>query len=506
MKQNRSKKIILTILIAVFVLFVINSTDIFAAINDNYSSADNITDENLEQAFEDSSILGLLARLIYAVGRFLEWILGLVFKMLTGQTDFPWADKVVFNSVALLDVNFINPAANSFVNNAGVSAVLKNIYSTVLSLSVAFFGITVLITAIKLVISTVASEKAKYKQAIVDWLVGFLMLFCMHYFISFTFYLNEELVKVASNMVTSQLTTGGNATVKVQLADVGKELIANIRSRGGFDDLANTLEKNPGLLTQYMSLMSNDASKGLHEFLMKEEILILTGFDINVNKNEQYSNLQKIMNWAKGENSSVQDISNVKVYSYRYVRYNSEIVTGTAISEADFNNIFRQFTPQMRAIMEANVGKVAGDVILNGTVGADGKTLTIDEKSSGKYYCSAGRFDWNSVKSDLIALKGASDTSTGKKVAGSGGSTRLIADLAGYFRFNAYNKELRTTNVTGVKNGDNIQIQNMIMYAILVAQSLILFISYIKRLFYVLMLAMLAPVVVVFDFFKKFGK
>ena len=72
--------------------------------------------------------------------------------------------------------------------------------------------------------------------------------------------------------------------------------------------------------------------------------------------------------------------------------------------------------------------------------------------------------------------------------------------------YNSYSKKVRDDNISGVTNGDNIQIQNMIMYSILVGQSVILFISYIKRLFYVILLAMMAPVVVVFDFFKKFGK
>ena len=44
------------------------------------------------------------------------------------------------------------------------------------------------------------------------------------------------------------------------------------------------------------------------------------------------------------------------------------------------------------------------------------------------------------------------------------------------------------------------------MYAILVAQSLILFISYIKRLFYVIVLGLMSPAVVAYDFFKRFGK
>lgn len=115
-------------------------------------------------------------------------------------------------------------------------------------------------------------------------------------------------------------------------------------------------------------------------------------------------------------------------------------------------------------------------------------------------------FYWTDVLSDLILLKGSSDTSGGTAVSGSGKSTRLISDLATYFRYNSYTKKLRTTNVTGLKNGNGIQIQNMIMYTILVTQSLVLFIAYVKRLFYVILLAMMAPIVVVFDFFQKFGK
>lgn len=47
-------------------------------------------------------------------------------------------------------------------------------------------------------------------------------------------------------------------------------------------------------------------------------------------------------------------------------------------------------------------------------------------------------------------------------------------------------------------------IQGALMYAILVAQSLIFFISYAKRLFYVIVLILVAPIIVVYDFFTKF--
>lgn len=113
-------------------------------------------------------------------------------------------------------------------------------------------------------------------------------------------------------------------------------------------------------------------------------------------------------------------------------------------------------------------------------------------------------FYWSDVIDDMIVLKSASNTSSGEEIAGSGQHIRIISDLASYFRENSHEKVRELA--TGTKDGKKIYIQNMIMYAVLVAQSLILFISYIKRLFYVIMLAMIAPIVVVVDFFQKFGK
>lgn len=77
-------------------------------------------------------------------------------------------------------------------------------------------------------------------------------------------------------------------------------------------------------------------------------------------------------------------------------------------------------------------------------------------------------------------------------------STSLIYNLASYFK----------TNSWGVAGGGGwgttkVVLQNAIMYAILVVQSFIFLIAYIKRLFFVVILAMMAPAVVVYDFFNK---
>lgn len=106
---------------------------------------------------------------------------------------------------------------------------------------------------------------------------------------------------------------------------------------------------------------------------------------------------------------------------------------------------------------------------------------------------------WTDILDDMITLK---NTSNAMRTG-----SRIIADLATYFRYGAaFPTGGIVETVKGLKNVTNIQIQSQIMYAILVVQSVILFIAYIKRLFYVIMLAMMAPIVVVFDFFQKFGK
>lgn len=78
--------------------------------------------------------------------------------------------------------------------------------------------------------------------------------------------------------------------------------------------------------------------------------------------------------------------------------------------------------------------------------------------------------------------------------------TNIITNLASYFKDAAWSME------EGAWQPNKSVIQNALMYAILVVQSLIFFIAYTKRLFYVVMLILMAPIVVVFDFFTKFGK
>lgn len=86
--------------------------------------------------------------------------------------------------------------------------------------------------------------------------------------------------------------------------------------------------------------------------------------------------------------------------------------------------------------------------------------------------------------------------------AGTGGAM-LLSNLAQTLKLNAKELSLKKDYDVKAKITGEIDIPSMFMYAILVGQSVILFIAYIKRLFYVLILALLSPIVVVYDFYQK---
>lgn len=209
--MNKKKFIKIAFLFMVFIFVIFIKKDVFAMTNQNYATTGisvNYSDGGVVSkilGFIQSAILSLLAYAIFGLTWVVEVLVAGVNGLLTGNLAFPWADRTIFNGMPLLDVNFINPSSGSlFMDNNGsftnIGNAVRNIYFTGLSIALGFLGIIVAIMAIRLAISSIASEKAKYKEAIVHWVTALVLLFGMHFVISFVFYLNEQLVEVASGI------------------------------------------------------------------------------------------------------------------------------------------------------------------------------------------------------------------------------------------------------------------------------------------------------------------
>ena len=122
----------------------------------------------LDSKIKDSVLLDVLANMINAVASLGEYLIGSIFFALTGDNIFPWADRIIFNGIAFLDINFLNPSDHSLFVQNGTDSILgkvvKNVYSTIFSLAVLLLGVAIGVMAIRLAISSIAAEKAKYKQ------------------------------------------------------------------------------------------------------------------------------------------------------------------------------------------------------------------------------------------------------------------------------------------------------------------------------------------------------
>lgn len=78
--------------------------------------------------------------------------------------------------------------------------VIANVYKATRNLAIIVMMLVLLYIGIRIILaSTSAGEKAKYKNLLIDWLVGFCLLFIMHYIMSSIMNLNEKVVSMISN-------------------------------------------------------------------------------------------------------------------------------------------------------------------------------------------------------------------------------------------------------------------------------------------------------------------
>lgn len=130
-------------------------------------------------------------------------------------------ERMVFNRVALLNINYFHEGnykvgdleiTESTTNKALKEGIAKMYYACrVIALSI---GMVVLIyIGIRMAISTVASDQAKYKKMLVSWVESIILIFAMPYIMSVFFWFGEFLTGLFYNMeqtILGSAAGGGN--------------------------------------------------------------------------------------------------------------------------------------------------------------------------------------------------------------------------------------------------------------------------------------------------------
>lgn len=575
--KKKTYKII--ICISLVVMLFTNFTSVFGATNPDYTPEKKVSETALDSKIKDSILLDALANMINAVASLAEYLIGAIFSALTGDNIFPWADRIIFNGIAFLDINFLNPDPSSLfgstIEPSILGKVVRNVYSTIFSLAVLFLGVAVGVMAIRLAISSIAAEKAKYKQALVNWGTCMIMLFLMHYVLAFVFWINEQMVQVASGIFLQAVAKSGVSDIDYSLA-----LSSAIDPETRRDNFLKSCNDYNGAKDYLESADVNIVENllGSDEYQRNRMVYIADSSDEwqdNVGRffggeaeNNQRGMLRlksdveaatKIKNNLESAQKSVEDNG---YYVVKYVAKTNQIdfVNDTNVKvwrnmkkykeSDDYEDDLRRYLWSINCfngqkdlfnwIRDYPNHKVDLEFSPNFWTAVVGESFSITTAVGGMGLISLGskfvrmigsnnlRSDLNSASLDqLIEWVGGENKANkianyrlkcdgyiwnaGNGSTAQGKTQDLIANLGYFFKKTAY---VYNTEKTTDENGKEVQevtgwrasklsVTGALLYAIFIFQSCMYLIMYVKRLFYVIMLSMFGPIVVIYDFFMK---
>lgn len=591
--KKKTYKII--ICISLVVMLFTNFTSVFGAINESYSKNTKVTETSLESKIKDSVLLDVLANMINAIASLAESLIGGIFSVLTGDNIFPWADRIIFNSIGFLDINFLNPADSSLFGASNdpsiLGKVVKRVYSTIFSLAVLFLGVAVGVMAIRLAISSIAAEKAKYKQAIVNWATCIVMLFLMHYILAFVFWVNEQMVEIASNILISTIEKEGLGNVDFQEAlnsvlspeerinkfvnanaqdkkdqlkkykdtfDANPEITSNLIMNSEYCPPASNLSKNAvGRL--FNAALEDSTSEGFWKFVGNKDDYML-----EISSPVLQYDVEDAVSISKKDAATYQKESNNGKFSATHGTIFPNTTKGREAFKA--SDDYKQTLAWYVALIGNHFTAMPSHASAAGTMWEDlsdfqseniiyekvnylpsndggyWSLVSSNEQSDfvnrlkNKYKEGVIAGDVDARQADIYKSCSVSDLeeilgnsvvnyaikyrlkvdqaiigAASNKTAVTSSANDIIANLGAFFKQSAYvyTTETKTTDeggdettITGWR-ASKLSVTGALLYGIFIFQSCMYLIMYVKRLFYVIMLSMFGPIVVIYDFFMK---
>lgn len=202
--KTKCKKILCILLVLLTIFNFIYSSNSYAAETENDSeSLDGWDVAGIAVDGVAGIILWPAKLLILTVGSAARLIASEAAEVGATKDESVWflsLDDIFFHNVngkiPILNVNFFKNIQPNGKNDVIVD-IRNNIagwYYAIRNLAIIISLLVLIYIGIRMAISTVAEDKAKYKSMLTDWIVGFITIFLLHYIIIATIYINEALV------------------------------------------------------------------------------------------------------------------------------------------------------------------------------------------------------------------------------------------------------------------------------------------------------------------------
>ena len=211
------KKIAISIIIIVSMMFIMSLI--------NEVNAGVYLDKEMEQLVKNEGAMGaffdgLVGIVLYIPKAFFFGIIQLLRAIIAGITaigggDAVWtidgiiftgSTKAGFNGADIVSINFFDSSANTTVN-----ALRTNVatwYYALRNLSIVVLLGILLYVGIRMVLSTLADDKVKYKNMFKDWVISLALIFVLHFIMIITIEINNSLVTVIHGAVDGNDTWG----------------------------------------------------------------------------------------------------------------------------------------------------------------------------------------------------------------------------------------------------------------------------------------------------------
>ena len=184
--------------------------------------------------------------------------------------------EIFSNSIPMLNANFFSDDLSS---SRSVVGALKNTiaswYNSLRLISLAGLLAVLAYIGIRVMLSSTATDKAKYKERAKDWFIAMCLVFILHYIMVFIMTSVDEITSVLSG--ANSLSSEEDTTETTQ--EVAEQIVVEVTDGGSTDVIGGQNVKFYTNLTGYMRLMieHTEPTPKVSAFLM---YAILTGFTV----------------------------------------------------------------------------------------------------------------------------------------------------------------------------------------------------------------------------------
>lgn len=156
-------------------------------------------------------------------------------------------EQIFTGSVPGLDINFISPSSTEDVNIAhNLQNTIASWYVALRNLSAVGLMCVLVYVGIRMLLSSTAGDKAKYKQMFMDWLIALCLVFFLHYIMSFVLTLVES--------ITQALSGDGTETYTIYVEGKGG-LKTNLLGAARFKTQYNNFGSKMAYFIMYLALV-----------------------------------------------------------------------------------------------------------------------------------------------------------------------------------------------------------------------------------------------------------